>query len=89
MGKGEADRYRRNLGMAVDAAFLYRRLAGLKADTPERDLYLRLAEGEDLHTERWRRRLQDLGAPPVPGPSRRARPWPGWRSASGPGCSCR
>ena len=73
MGKGEADRYRRNLGMAVDAAFLYRRLAGLRVDTPERDLYLRLAEGEDLHAERWRRRLQGLGAPPVPGPSRRAR----------------
>lgn len=45
----------------ADAAFLYRVLAEAEPDAERQRLYLRLAEVEDRHAERWRTFLADVG----------------------------
>jgi VIT1/CCC1 family predicted Fe2+/Mn2+ transporter/rubrerythrin len=43
----------------VDAAYLYRTLAGLVKNSKQRDIYLHLADIEDKHTEVWEKLLRD------------------------------
>src|SRR3990172_13169504 len=58
----------------ADAAFLYRVLAGAEPVPKRREIYLRLAEGEDRHTGIWRKVLAEHGLEAgVPSPSLRAR----------------
>jgi len=57
-----------------DAAFLYRQLAAVEPDTARRALFVRLAEVEDRHVERWTELFQESGqAVPPHRPSARTR----------------
>ncbi len=51
--------WRSHLRDEVDAAFLYRTLAGIIKNSKQRDIYLQLAEIEDKHTEVWEKLLND------------------------------
>jgi VIT1/CCC1 family predicted Fe2+/Mn2+ transporter len=58
----------------ADAAFLYRVLADAERVAERRELYRRLADVEERHTELWRKLLADEGIPcGTPQPTRRAR----------------
>lgn len=48
----------------ADAAYLYRVLAEAETDGKNRDIYRRLAEVEDRHTEIWARLLREHGRDP-------------------------
>ncbi|HXT16995.1 MAG TPA: VIT1/CCC1 transporter family protein [Gemmatimonadaceae bacterium] len=48
----------------ADAAYLYRLLSGLETDPKKSDLYRRLAEVEDRHTDIWAKLLRDHGRDP-------------------------
>ncbi len=49
------------LAEEIDAAFLYRELAGVEPDTKRRELFEKLAAVEDLHVERWESVLAGQG----------------------------
>ncbi len=51
--------WRFHLQDEVDAAFLYRTLAGLIINEEQRNIYLQLAKIEDKHTEVWEKLLRD------------------------------
>ena len=51
--------WRSHLQDEVDAAFLYRILAGIIKNSKQQDIYLQLAEIEDKHTEVWEKLLND------------------------------
>jgi VIT1/CCC1 family predicted Fe2+/Mn2+ transporter/rubrerythrin len=53
--------WREHLRDEADAAYLYRALAQLEPDPKRRDVYRRLAEVEDRHTELWRELLAANG----------------------------
>ncbi len=53
-----ADYYRDEM----DAAWLYRRLAGVEANAERRSIFERLAQVEDAHVERWRELFAQQGA---------------------------
>jgi VIT1/CCC1 family predicted Fe2+/Mn2+ transporter len=53
-----ADYYRDEM----DAAWLYRRLAGVEKDAERRSIFERLAQVEDAHVERWREIFATQGA---------------------------
>ena len=58
----------------ADAAFLYRALAGMEADSRKKDIYARLAAVEDRHVEIWGQLLAEGGhAPKRFRPTARAR----------------
>ena len=66
--------YREHLRDESDSAFLYRALAKVEPDAAKRDIYLRLADVEDLHAGLWLKLLADAGEPdPKIGLSGRAR----------------
>ncbi|CAN5208851.1 hypothetical protein BH20GEM2_BH20GEM2_18790 [soil metagenome] len=50
----------------ADAAYLYRVLAEAEPDSKKRDIYRRLAEVEDRHTQIWGELLESAGAAPGP-----------------------
>jgi len=54
------------LAEEVDAAFLYRQLAELEPAADRKALFLRLAEVEDKHIERWEGLLAEQGHPAPP-----------------------
>lgn len=49
--------WQHHLQEEIDAAFLYRILAGMISDEKKKDIYLRLAAIEDKHIEAWRELL--------------------------------
>ena len=51
--------WRSHLQDEVDAAFLYRTLAGIIKNSKQQDIYIQLAEIEDKHTEVWEKLLND------------------------------
>jgi vacuolar iron transporter family protein len=58
----------------ADAAFLYRRLAGVEPDQAKVKIFKELAEVEDRHVSTWRRLLAEHGHEiGIPAPSLRAR----------------
>ena len=68
------DAWREHWQDEADAAFLYRVLAEAEPSTEKKDLYRRLADVEDRHTEIWAKVLGDNGVTMgVPSPTARAR----------------
>jgi len=62
----------------ADAAYLYRVLADLEPSPQRRDVYRRLADVEDRHTDMWRRLLADHGidlSPPQASARARLQAW--------------
>jgi VIT1/CCC1 family predicted Fe2+/Mn2+ transporter len=70
---GSIARYRTNLQGEVDAAALYRAMAGAEKDPHLSEVYRRLAAVEEAHAEFWQKELARIGAT---GTRRR----PGWRT---------
>jgi vacuolar iron transporter family protein len=56
------ERYRSNLQGEMESAVLYRALADAEGNAQLKQVYGRLAQVEEAHTEFWRRRLDSLGA---------------------------
>src|SRR5207244_7158740 len=54
---------RRNWRAEVEGAQVYRELAAREADEKRKAILLRMAEAEELHAQRWAKKLADLGAP--------------------------
>src|SRR5258705_13771917 len=52
-GVPDLDEFTHHWQDEADAAFLYRRLAAAEPDASKRDIYQRLAEGEDRHGQVW------------------------------------
>src|SRR5919112_623832 len=52
-GGPDLDEFTHHWQDEADAAFLYRRLAAAEPDASKRDIYERLAEGEDRHVQVW------------------------------------
>ncbi len=78
--------WKEHLQDEADAAFLYRRLAELEAEPNKSDVYLRLADVEDRHTEIWRNLIVEEGfEAPKTSPSLRARFLSWMASRFGPG----
>jgi hypothetical protein len=56
-----AETWREHWQDEADAAFLYRVLAGIEPDLERRALYVKLAEVEDRHTQKWQELLEEGG----------------------------
>jgi VIT1/CCC1 family predicted Fe2+/Mn2+ transporter len=57
-------RYRTNWQDEVDSAALYRVLAEVEDEEGLSEVYSRLAEAEERHTDFWEKKLEEAGAPP-------------------------
>ena len=56
----------RNWRAEVETAQVYRDLAGRERDEKRKGVLLRMAEAEERHAQRWKKKLRDLGVePPV------------------------
>ncbi len=74
IGKKVLAVWREHLQDEADAAFLYQRLAEIEADPGKAEIYHRLADVEDRHTEIWRKLIVEEGfAVPKTNPSLRVR----------------
>ena len=73
-GPRDLARLRENWQSEVDAAALYRAMAGVEHDATLAEVYARMAETEAGHAAHWAARLREAGAaPPAERPSWRAR----------------
>src|SRR6516164_11311085 len=53
---------RRNWQAEVETAQTYRDLAERESDEKRKGIFLRMAEAEERHAERWKKKLKELGA---------------------------
>jgi hypothetical protein len=54
---------KQNWRAEVDTARVYRELAAHEADEKRKGILLRMPEAEERHTQRWEKKLADLGEP--------------------------
>ena len=71
--KSDLARWRRNLQVEVDGAFIYRAMAANAGDARLASLYGRMADAEERHAGLWRDRLSGAATPLRIRPSLRAR----------------